>query len=424
MTVLPTDILSIIIFAICIVLFVIDKLPMAASAILGCIAMVIFGVCDFATAFGQFSSNTVLLLIGILIVGYAMVETGVAKACGNILKKVSGSNERVLIAVSYTLACVLSSFLTNASVLAIFMPIILGMTTKDKRLNHMNIILPVLLGTAMGGISTLVGSSQQLTANGLIEEIGYSMGIFTLTPVGLVFSVAGLIYVVFIGYPIGKKVWGDREDVEVSIDKEKDVTPNKRKFITMCIILVCMVISYIANIVPTAVTALSAALACVIFGCVDQKQAFKQVNWDVVGRLGGCLGLAAALKAGGGIDLLSEWINGFIGDTMTPFMLLVIVTLTTQILSLVTSNSTAILLVLPIALTMSGTLNLNPIAYALAAAYASSMGVSSPLSGSTNTMTMAAGYKFRDYLKYGILIDIISFFIIIIFIPLFFSLTL
>ncbi len=417
------DVLSLVVFAVAIVVFVMDKLPMATSAILGCIAMVVLGVCDFGTAFGSFASSTVLLLIGILIVGSAMVETGVAAACGRVLNKLSGSNERVLIAVSYLISCALSAFLTNATVLAIFMPIIMGMTTRDKRLNHMNIILPVLLGTAMGGICTLVGSSQQLTANGLIEELGYSMEIFTMAPVGLVLVLAGLLYILFVGYPLGKRIWGGRENVEVTIEAEQYVEPDKRKFVTMCVILAGMIVSYVLAVIPPAVTALAAALACIIFGCIPQKKAFAQVNWDVVFRLAGCLGLAAALKAGGGIDLLSRLMNDLIGGSVSPFALLVFVALSTQILSLVISNSTAILLVLPIALSMAQPLGLNPIPYALAAAYGSSMGLCSPLSGSTNAMSMAAGYKFRDYIKYGLLFDVISILVVIVFIPIFFSLT-
>lgn len=418
------DILSLIIFGIFIVIFVIDKLPMATSAILGCITMVIFGVCSFSTAFGQFASSTVLLLIGILVVGSAMVETGVAASCGKILKKLSGNNERVLITVSYLIAAVLSAFLTNATVLAIFMPIILGMSTKDKRLNHMNIILPILLGTAMGGISTLVGSSQQLTANGLIEELGYSMGIFTLTPVGAILVVLGLFFALFIGYPLGKKIWGSRTDVEVSIEAEKDVVVDKRKFITMCVILGLMVTSYVIGIVAPAVTALSAAIACIIFGCIPQKKAFAQVNWNIIGRLGGCLGMAAALKSAGGIDLLATWMNKLIGANVSPFALFVVTVLLIQALSLIISNSTAILLVLPVVLSLSASLNLNPIPFAVGASLASSMGICCPLSGSTNAMSMAAGYKFRDYFKYGIAIDVLSSIVIIVFTPMFYSLTL
>ncbi len=94
------------------------------------------------------------------------------------------------------------------------------------------------------------------------------------------------------------------------------------------------------------------------------------------------------------------------------------------VLSLVISNSTAILVVLPIVLSMSSVLKLNPIPFAMGAAYASSMGICCPLSGSTNQMSMAAGYKFKDYFKYGALLDAICYVVIVAFVPLFFPLRL
>ena len=52
--------LSLVIFIFCVALFIWDRLPMATTAVLGCVLMVIFKVCDFKTAFGQFSSSTVM----------------------------------------------------------------------------------------------------------------------------------------------------------------------------------------------------------------------------------------------------------------------------------------------------------------------------------------------------------------------------
>jgi di/tricarboxylate transporter len=114
-------------------------------------------------------------------------------------------------------------------------------------------------------ISTLVGSSPQLTANGLIEEMCNTMKIFDMTPVGVIFSIVGLLYSLFIGYPLGKRIWGNRDRFEdCEIAAAEDVNIDKRKFYTMIIINILMLISYVVAIVPPAVTAVSAALLCII----------------------------------------------------------------------------------------------------------------------------------------------------------------
>lgn len=417
--------LSLIVFGLFILIFIWDKLPMATSAILGCVVMVVLGLSDFGTAFGQFASSTVILLVGVMVVGSALAETGVAAAFGRIMTRYSRNNERIIILIAYSLACVLSAFLTNATVLAIFMPIIIGMDTDDGKINHRNIVLPILIATAMGGIATLVGSSQQLTANGLIEEMGYNMKVFDMTPVGIIFSIVGLLYCLFIGYPLGKKIWGSRDRYEgCEIAAAKEVVVDKRKFYTMIVITVLMVISYVAALVSPVVTAVAAALLCIITGCISQKEAVIRMNWNIVGRLGACLGLAKVISSTGGIDLITGFVSNVLDDGVSPFMLFAVMVAIIQLLSLVISNSTAILVALPIVLSMSAVLNLNPVPFAMGAAYASSMGICCPLSGSTNQMSMAAGYKFKDYFKYGVLLDVICYFIIIIFVPLFFPLTL
>lgn len=418
-------VLSLIVFGLFILIFIWDKLPMATSAILGCVVMVVLGLSDFGTAFGQFASSTVILLVGVMVVGSALAETGVAAAFGRIMTRYSRNNERIIILIAYSLACVLSAFLTNATVLAIFMPIIIGMDTDDGKINHRNIVLPVLIATAMGGIATLVGSSQQLTANGLIEEMGYNMKVFDMTPVGIIFSIVGLLYCLFIGYPLGKKIWGSRNRYEgCEIAAAKEAVVDKRKFYTMIVITVLMVISYVAALVSPVVTAVAAALLCIITGCISQKEAVIRMNWNIVGRLGACLGLAKVISSTGGIDLITGFVSNVLGDGVSPFVLFAAMVAIIQLLSLVISNSTAILVALPIVLPMSAVLNLNPVPFAMGAAYASSMGICCPLSGSTNQMSMAAGYKFKDYFKYGVLLDVICYFIIIIFVPLFFPLTL
>ena len=107
------DVISLIIFAFCIVLFVWDKLPMATTAILGCALMVIFGVCKFSVAFGQFSSSTVILTIGVMVIGAAISETGLAATIGNWIVRISKGSEVKLIIGTYLVSAAMSAFLTN-----------------------------------------------------------------------------------------------------------------------------------------------------------------------------------------------------------------------------------------------------------------------------------------------------------------------
>lgn len=419
------DVVSLIIFAACIILFVIDKLPMATTAILGCVAMVIFGVCSFSDAFGSFASSTVILTIGVMIIGAAISETGLAATIGGWIVRISKGSEVKLIIGTYLVSSVMSAFLTNSAVLAIFIPIILGLSFSNASIKAKNLIMPIAYGCVIGGVTTLVGSTQQMTAQGLLEEAGLrTFGTFSFTPIGAVLLLLGLLYCLFIGRKRGEKIWGGRTDVEIDYAVNADVASYKKsKMIIVGIIFAVTVIFYITEWVPLAVTSTTAALLCIITGCITQKKAVTSVNWNIVGRLAGCLGLAKALEVAGGTALIAKGFSYLVGDSISPLLLLCIFVLLVQVTSEFISNSTAILIVLPIVIAIAPDLGLNTYAFAMGITIASGVALSCPLASSTLGMSMCVGYKFNDYFKYSIFYDIIAYITIIVMVPLMYGLT-
>ncbi len=211
---------------------------MATTAILGCAVMVIFGVCDFKTAFGQFALSTVILTIGVMVIGAAIAETGLAQTIGNWIIKISKGSEVKLMIGTYIVSALMSAFLTNSAVLAIFIPIIIGISKANPEIKAKNLIMPIAIACVVGGASTLVGSTQQMTAQGLLEETGERVfKTFDFTLVGGILLVVGLLYCLFIGRKRGEKIWGNRtdEDVEYTMP-EKTEEYNKTKMIIMAVV--------------------------------------------------------------------------------------------------------------------------------------------------------------------------------------------
>lgn len=419
------NVISLIIFVVCIILFVVDKLPMATTAILGCAAMVIFGVCDFKTAFGQFASSTVVLTIGVMVIGAAISETGLASVIGNWIVKLAKGREIPLIIGTYLVSAAMSMFLTNSAVLAVFIPIVMGLAMSNENIKSKNLIMPIALGCIIGGASTLVGSTQQMTAQGLLEEAGLrTFKTFDFTLIGGILIIVGLIYCLTIGRVFAKKIWGNRpEESEYEMPDTK-IEFKKWKMIIMAIIFVGTVVFYITEWFPLAITSTAAALLCIICGLITQKKAILSVNWNIIGRLAGCLGIAKALEAAGGTALIAAGFKNIIGNNISPFLLFCILVLLVQVTSEFISNSTAILIVLPILIAIAPEMGLNSYAFALGITLASGVSVSCPLASSTLGISMCVGYKFNDYFKSNFLLDVISYLIIILLVPLIYGLTL
>ena len=418
-------VLSLIIFTFCIILFIWDKLPMATTAILGCVLMVLFKICNFKTAFAQCASSTVILTIGVMMIGAAISETGLAATIGAWIVRVSKGSETKLIIGTYLVSAAMSAFLTNSAVLAIFIPIIMGLSAANDKIKAKDLIMPIAYGCVIGGASTLVGSTQQMTAQGLLEESGARLfKTFDFTLIGGVLVILGLVYCLTAGRFLGDKIWGKRPDD----DADYDIHPvaanyKKSKMIIMAVIFLLTVVFYITEWIPLAITSSSAAILCIITGCIPQKKAFTAVNWNIVGRLAGCLGLAKALESAGGTKLIAQAFSNVVGDSLSPFLLFAILVLLVQVVSEFMSNSTAILIVLPIVLSIAPQLHLNPYSFALGITLASGVALSCPLASSTLGMSMSVGYKFNDYFKYSIFYDILAYLVIIAMVPAIYGLT-
>lgn len=423
-------IISLIILVICIVLFITRPIPNAATACLGCILFSLTGVCSIGEAFSGFSNTTVLLMFGMMVVGIAMMDTGVAKIIGDLVAKWSAHNEKLFIFMAGTASALLSTFLSNTAVIAIFLPIIASVARSDKRMSRMNLTLPVTLGAMFGGVCTLVGSTPQLTANGILKEMcgGTELGMFDYTLPGAIIFAVYLIYILFIGPRFAKKIWGNRapeneDDAPATATAAEDKKVSKVKIGMMLGIFLLTVVSFIGGWISTETTAICAALLCIICGCTSVKTVIKKMDWSVVFVLAGCLGIAKGITKSGAGDLMGDALSSVLGNGIPAIVIFAVFVLCTMIISNFITNSTAVTIMLPIALPLCSASALNPLAFTLGIVFAANLTFSTPLANAQTAMTLVAGYKFSDYIRYTWLLDVLVLAAILIAVPVCFPLT-
>ncbi len=425
-------IISLIILVACIVLFITRVIPNAVTAVLGCALLALTGVCTLGEAFSGFSNSTVLLMFGMMVVGIAMMETGVAEIIGNYVSKVAAGNEKVFILLAGLISAALSTFLSNTAVISIFLPIIASVSRSNEKINRKNITLPVTMGAMFGGACTLVGSTPQLTANGILSEMtGEEMQMFDFMPVGIILCSVYLFFVITIGHKIGNKVWNKSDMMEKQKNKDpkteivnpdEKIVIDKKKVIIMLSIFSTTIILFIGAWISTAMTAVIAALLCVITGCTSYKKIIKNMDWSVVFILAGCLGIASGLTKSGAGELMSQALSKVISTDISPVIIFAIFVFLAMLISNFITNSTAVVIVLPIALACCASFSLNTIPFAIGIVYAANLTFSTPLANAQTAMTLVAGYKFSDYIRYTWLLDILVYLVIVIFTPIFFPL--
>ena len=419
--------ISILILALCIILFVARPIPNAVTACLGCLLFVLTGICSVSEAFSGFSNSTVLLMFGMMVVGIAMGDTGIARLIGQKVTQWSGRDERRFILLAGGTSALMSTFLSNTAVIAIFLPIIASVSQADSRMNRKNLTLPVTMGAMFGGVCTLVGSTPQLTANGILAAMtGKELGMFDYSLPGALIFLVYMGYVLLIGYPMGKKIWGTEQMEQWKAEQVKETAPpvaNPKKMVAMGIIFAFTIVFFIGGWLPTAVTAIIAAIACLVTGCTTQKSVIKNMDWSVVFVLAGCLGIATGINNGGAGELLGEAVSSVLHEGIHPVVIFGIFVVLTMIISNFITNSTAVVIVLPIALSLCAANGLNTIPFTLGIVFAANLTFSTPLANAQTAMTLVAGYKFSDYIRYTWLLDILVLVAILCVIPLLYPLT-
>lgn len=182
-------------------------------------------------------------------------------------------------------------------------------------------------------------------------------------------------------------------------------------------ILVAMVIAAALNILPIVTASLLAAIAMILTRCCTTLSARRSIDWKVLIAIGASIGLGAAMESTGAAKNIVEGLLGGIGEH--PWMALVVVYLVTMLFTEVLSNNAAAVLMFPLAMRTAQSLEVNYMPFVITIMMAASCGFATPIGYQTNLMVYGpGGYHFRDYLRFGGLLNMIVFVITVALAPL------
>ena len=183
-----------------------------------------------------------------------------------------------------------------------------------------------------------------------------------------------------------------------------------------------MVFDFIPIAPVTAV--ITAAVLMVLTGCFKNVEAaYKTINWESVVLIAAMLPMSVALEKTGASAMLSHMLVASLGN-IGPLSLLAGVSFTTSLLTLFISNTATAVLLAPIALSSAVELGVSPYHYLFAVTVAASMCFASPFSTPPNALVMQAGqYRFIDYIRVGLPLQVIMGLVMIGVLPLLFPLT-
>jgi len=217
---------------------------------------------------------------------------------------------------------------------------------------------------------------------------------------------------------------GDRQDdlilVGQPLEEASKVTLDQKAPVAAGIMLL-MIICMTFNLLPSVTAVMVAAVLMVITGCLrNMEEAYNNINWESVVLIAAMMPMALAFEKTGAAKLISDNLVGTFGD-FGPYALLAGIYFGTSLLTMFISNTATAVLFAPIAMQAAVDMDVSPYPFLFAVAVAASMCFASPFSTPPNALVMSAGrYRFIDYIKVGLPLQILMGIVMVVALPLLF----
>ena len=207
------------------------------------------------------------------------------------------------------------------------------------------------------------------------------------------------------------------------ISGEIDYSGYRTDKITTSLTILFAVIALAAlDILPIVISALGGVIAMVISGSLKPWEVYEAVNWHVIFLLSGLIPLGIAMENTGTAEFAAEQIMRLEG-MLAPVAILILFYLMTVGIANLVGNNVSVILMLPIAIDAAAKLGLNPFAFALTVTFAASSAFLTPIGYQTNLMVYGpGGYRFFDFFKVGLPLQVIFTVLIPVLVTLFWGL--
>lgn len=192
-------IITILVILSAIVLFATEAVRVDVVAIGVMVVWIIFGVLEPEESFKGFANSATLTVTAMFILSSALIRAGVIKLLAPMATRLFNKSYSGAILGMSSGVGLLSAFINNTPVVATFIPIV-SKAAKKLNLHPSKFLIPLSYGAILGGTCTLIGTSTNLLVAGIAKDKGFDgIGLFSMAPIGLVFLIVGLLYLMFAG---------------------------------------------------------------------------------------------------------------------------------------------------------------------------------------------------------------------------------
>ena len=411
-------VLTLIVLGVAAFFFVTELIPLAVTAMGASIALGLLGVLTPKQVFSGLSNSTVVLFAGMFVIGAAMFQTGLAQRIGITVVHAAGTGEKRLMAAIMIVTIILSSVSSNTATVACLLPVVVQICAV-ARLAVSPQLMALAVAANVGGTITMIGTPPNILMSATLSASGLQpFGFFEFAWIGIPLSIAGVIYMLTIGRRLCPHGHVDSNLSDLTSDLPKDTRKMTICAIILILVVIPMALSKTIN-VPMQTAAIIGALACVITGCLTEKQAYGGIDWTTIFLFAGMLPLAEAMDKTGAGAMIANGVVGIIGSNASPLIIVMAMFLLSCGLTQFMSNTAAAALLAPIGISIAQSIGVSPFPVLMAIGIAASCAFTTPVATPPNTLILGPGkFRFMDYVKVGLPLVVVSMIVCTVIIPL------
>lgn len=404
------------VFAVCIVLWMTEALPLMVTGLLAMVALPMSGAIDTKRAYGMFGNEAVFFILGVFILAACIMKTRLSTRIALAILHRFGHSPRALLATVYLLNAIMSFFMSEHAVAAMNFPIIMEIVRVLRLPRHQSnyaraLLLSMAWGTTIGGVATLLGGARAPLALGMAREVSgqtftfLEWALLNLPIVALMLVVGWIVINVF--FPIDVKSIRAADDLiaERTFALGRMSVREKAVAGVMVFTLAGWIVG--GEEFGLASVALLATVVVFALGLVRWHDVEGYVSWGILLMYGGAIVLGAVMNDSGAATWISQrTIGRWAADSLTATWLISGLSI---ILTELLSNSAVVALLMPVTLGMCDHLAMEPRVMAAIVAVPAGLGFTLPIGTPSNAIAYSSGYlTVRDMMVPGAILALAS----------------
>ena len=424
----PSQVLTLLVLAAVVAALIWDRVRADIVALAGAAFLLMAGVVRPVEVQSAFASPAIIALASLFVIAYAMELAGLLdEAIRRVVilcSRIGTAGLWVLIAV----AGAASAFLNNTPIVVLSAPVVRDVA-RSLGQSARSYLIPLSYAAVLGGCCTLIGTSTNLLVNDMASVAGQPrFGIFEITPVGIVVSLVGGLYLFLFSKRLAGRGTSEPSDLADAVKSaedfrepglagglvgsaqpfSKDVKLRPWPALASSVVFVSVVALAALDVAPIAACAFAGAILLILLKVITAEEAYRGLRPEVLMLIAGMVVLGIALDETG---LAKTGTNLLIGLThdMSPLTALIILYGVTLFATELLSNATVAVLFTPVAVSMAEAFAVSPRPFLVAIMIAASAAFATPFGYQTNVLVyQMGGYNYLDFLKIGLPLNFIT----------------